>query len=104
MIMNKSIEFLKANESAIPSKFEEKAQWRRENRQWLLWSRHISVSLIAYMEKNKLNRVGLAERLDVTPQYVSKLLSGSVNFSFKSVAELETKLGVQFLDIVEPAI
>ena len=61
--MNKGIEFLKANESAIPSKFEEKAQWRRENRQWLLWSR-----------------------------------------SFKSVAELETKLGVQFLDIVEPAI
>ena len=54
--------------------------------------------------ENKLNRVGLAERLDVTPQYVSKLLSGSVNFSFKSVAELETKLGVQFLDIVEPAI
>lgn len=36
----------------------------------------------------------LAARLGVSPQYVSKLLSGTENLSFKSVANIEDKLGI----------
>ena len=55
------------------------------------------------MEANKLNRNGLAERLEVSPQYISKILSGKVNFSFKSIAELEQKLGIKLLNVLELA-
>ncbi len=55
------------------------------------------------METNGINRNGLAERLGVTPQYVSKILSGKVNFSFKSIAEIENKLSIKLLRIMEPA-
>ena len=58
----------------------------------------IALSLIEYMESNELNRNGLAERLGVSLQYISKILSGKVNFSFKSIAELEQKLGIKLLD------
>ena len=101
--MSKSIDFLKEHESSIPSHFEENAKWRHENKVWLTWSRGIALSLIDYMETNGINRNDLAQRLNVTPQYVSKLLSGKVNFSFKSIAELEEKLGLKLLDIMEPA-
>ena len=96
--MSKAIDLLKSHESATPSFFEENAKWRRENRTWLNWSRDVAVSLINYMETNHINRNGLAERLQVTPQYVSKLLSGKVNFSFQSIAEIEEKLGIILLE------
>ena len=46
------------------------------------------------MQDNGLSRNDVAVRLEVSPQYVSKILSGKVNFSFKSVAEIEDRLGV----------
>lgn len=101
--MSKGIDFLKAHESITPSHFVENAQWRQENKAWLTWSRSIALSLIEYMENHELSRNALAERLQVSPQYVSKLLSGKVNFSFKSIAELEEKLGIKLMNILEPA-
>ncbi len=101
--MGKAIDFLKKHESISPSHFEENAKWRKENKAWLEWSRNIALSLVEYMESNGLNRNGLAERLGVSPQYVSKILSGKVNFSFKSIAELEQRLGIKLLDVVELA-
>ncbi|MDY3251913.1 MAG: helix-turn-helix transcriptional regulator [Prevotella sp.] len=35
------------------------------------------------------SRSDIANKLGVTPQYVSRILSGNTNFSFKSVAEIE---------------
>ncbi|MDB0722898.1 helix-turn-helix transcriptional regulator [Phocaeicola vulgatus] len=55
------------------------------------------------METNGINRNGLAGRLGVTPQYVSKMLSGKINFSFKSIVEIENKLSIRLLSIIEPA-
>lgn len=95
--MNKAINFLEKNESATPSKWEEEARFRQENKVWLTWSRKISLSLIEYMEENQLSRADLAKKLDVTPQYISKLLSGSTNLSLKSIAELKEKLEVPYL-------
>lgn len=101
--MNGTIDFLKQHESKAPSRFQENAEWRRENREWLKWFRDVALSLVDYMEINGINRNGLAERLGVTPQYVSKILSGKVNFSFKSIAEIENKLSIKLIRIMEPA-
>lgn len=101
--MSRTIDFLKQHESKTPSKFQENAEWRRENREWLKWYREVALSLVDYMETNEINRNGLAERLGVTPQYVSRMLSGKVNFSFKSIAEIENKLSIKLLNIMEPA-
>ena len=86
--MSTAIDFLKKHESISPSHFEENAKWRKENEAWLEWSRNIALSLVEYMESNGLNRNGLAERLGVSPQYISKILSGKVNFSFKSIFDI----------------
>lgn len=101
--MSTTIDFLKNHESSSPSYFEENAKWRKENKAWLEWSRNIALSLVEYMESNGLNRNGLAERLNVSPQYISKILSGKVNFSFKSIADMEQKLDIKLLDVMELA-
>lgn len=101
--MNGTIDFMKQHESKTPSRFQENAEWRRVNREWFRWSRDVALLLVDYMETSGINRNGLAERLGVTPQDVSKMLSGKVNFSFKSIAEIESRLSIKLLSIMEPS-
>ncbi len=91
---SKAIKFLEAHMGETPSRFVEEANWRKENASWLKWSRQLAVTLIGYMQDNDLKRADLAKRLEVSPQYVSKLLSGTENLSFKSIANIEEKLGI----------
>ena len=96
----KTLDFLEAHQSDKPSTFMEDAKWRQENEVWLRWSRSIALTIVDYMQKNSLTRSDIANRLGVTPQYVSKILSGNTNFSFKSVAEIERKLGISCMEAV----
>ncbi|MDE5608391.1 MAG: helix-turn-helix domain-containing protein [Muribaculaceae bacterium] len=94
-----AIKILKAHQNETPSRFVEEATWRKENAGWLRWSRQLAVTLIGYMQDNGLKRADLASRLGVSPQYVSKLLSGTENLSFKSIANIEEKLGITCFSI-----
>jgi len=96
---SKAINFLEDHMSETPSRFVEEATRRKENASWLRWSRQLAVSLIGYMQDNGMKRADLASKLGVTPQYVSKLLSGTENLSFKSIAHIEDKLGISCLAI-----
>lgn len=58
---------------------------------------------MGYMQRNGLKRADLASRLGVTPQYVSRLLSGNENLSFKSIDNIENKLGITCMAILENA-
>ena len=101
IMRKKTLDFLEANQSDKPSTFTEDAKWRQENEAWLRWSRGIALSIVDYMQENGLTRSDIASKLGVTPQYVSKILSGSTNFSFKSVAEIERKLGISCMEAVK---
>ena len=97
---NDALKFLEAHQSETPSRFTENAEWRKENASWLRWSRQVALAIIDYMQENGMKRADLAKKLDVSPQYVSRLLSGTENLSFKSIANIEEKLGVNCLDAV----
>jgi ribosome-binding protein aMBF1 (putative translation factor) len=75
---SKAIRFLEEHKAETPSSFVENAIWRKENDEWLQWSRHIALKIVDYMQENGLSRADLAKKLDVSPQYVSKILSGKV--------------------------
>ena len=96
----KVIKFLESHENEEPSRFIEEAAWRKENASWLRWSRQLAITLIGYMQDNGMKRADLASKLGVTPQYVSKLLSGTENLSFKSIANIEDRLGISCLVII----
>lgn len=99
---SKALIFLEEHESETPSRFMEEAAWRKENASWLKWSRQLALTLINYMQDNGLKRADLAMRLEVSPQYVSRLLSGTENLSFKSLANIENRLGISCLQMVNP--
>ena len=65
------------------------------NASWLRRSRRVAYAIMDYMQDNGLSRNDVAEKLGVSPQYVSKILSGKVNFSFKTISEIEEGLGIE---------
>ncbi len=94
----KTLQFLESHLSDKPSRFVEDAKWRQENKAWLKWSCGIALKVIDYMQENNLTRSDIAEKLGCSPQYVSRILSGRTNFSFKSIAEIEDKLGISLME------
>ena len=94
----KTLKFLERNLSSEPSTFAEEAKWRQDNEVWLKWSQSIAMKIIDYMQEHKLSRADIASRLGCSPQYVSKILSGRTNFSFKSIAEIEKCLNIHIME------
>ena len=92
---SKAIQFLEANQSGERSTFVDDAKWRRDNASWLKRSRRVAYAIMDYMQENQFSRNDIAEKLGVSPQYVSKILSGKVNFSFKTISEIEEGLGIE---------
>lgn len=94
----KTLRFLESNLSSEPSAFAEEAKWRQDNEVWLKWSQGIAMKIIDYMQEYKFSRADIASRLGCSPQYVSKILSGHTNFSFKSIAEIEECLNIRIME------
>ena len=94
----KTLRFLESNLSSELSAFAEEAKWRQDNEVWLKWSQGIAMKIIDYMQEHKLSRADIASRLGCSPQYVSKILSGHTNFSFKSIAEIEKCLNIRIME------
>lgn len=95
----KTLDFLKAHQSEEESTFVKEAEWRQENAKWLEWSQNVALGIIDFMQANGLSRSDVAEKLGCSPQYVSKILSGQTNFSFKSIAEMESRLGIPLMNL-----
>ena len=95
--MSKALEFLKAHESPIPSRWREEAQWRRDNAYWLKYSRYITLQVLQAMDKQSVTQVQLAERMGCTQQYVSNLLKGSSNMTLETIAKLEQALNIDII-------
>lgn len=93
----KTLEFLEANQSDTPSKWREEAEWRRENISWLRHSQQIAVKVLLKMKELHLTQKALAERMNCTQQYVSKILKGKENLSLDTLARLEDALHINLV-------
>ena len=93
------ITFLREHASDKPSKWREKAEWRRANQDWLPYSRKIAIQVAIAMEELKLSQKQLAERMGCSPQYVSRLLKGEENLSLETICKLEQALNVSIMQV-----
>ena len=93
----KAIEFLEAHQSETPSKWREEAEWRRGNWSWLRHSQRIAVKVLLQMRTQGLTQKALAERMNCTQQYVSKILKGKENMSLDTLTRLEEALGISLI-------
>ena len=93
----KTLEFLEAHQSLTPSTWREDAEWRRDNWTWLRHSQRIAVKVLLQMKQEGLTQKALAERMNCTQQYVSKILKGKENLSLEILTKLENALGISLI-------
>lgn len=99
--MDTVIDFLKAHQSSVPSKWKEEAEWRRANRGWLRYSQYIAIRMLSRMDELHMNQTSLAEKMGCSQQYVSKVLKGKENLSLESIWKIESVLNI---DLVKTAL
>ena len=90
----KTLDFLEAHQSETPSTWREEAEWRRDNWSWLRHSQRIAVKVLLQMKRLDLTQNALAERMNCSQQYVSKILKGRENMSLETLTKLENALGI----------
>lgn len=92
-----TLEFLEAHQSETPSAWGEKAEWKRDNWLWMRHSQKIAVMVLLQMKREGLTQKVLAERMNCTQQYVSKILKGKENMSLDTLSRLEDALNISLI-------
>jgi plasmid maintenance system antidote protein VapI len=81
-----------------PSDWQKKAQYRRENREWLKKSAAIAVRVLDTLKAQNLSQKDLAVRMNISPQQISKIVKGQENLTLETISNLEGALGIGILD------
>ncbi|MDR1973259.1 MAG: helix-turn-helix transcriptional regulator [Bacteroidales bacterium] len=95
--MNVTIQKLREHETTNTSRWRSEAEQRRENKSWLRHSQHVAMLMLDKMEELGLTQKALAGQMDVSQQYISKMLKGRENFSIETLAKIEDALHINVL-------
>ncbi|WP_410548854.1 helix-turn-helix domain-containing protein [Bacteroides intestinalis] len=67
------------------------------NKSWLRYSQKIAMQMLDKMEQMKISQKQLAERMNCSQQYISKILKGKENLSLETLTKIENALDIQIL-------
>lgn len=87
---------------SVDSLLLKEAQERIKNRSWLKYSQKIAVVVLHTIKSKKISQKELADKMDVSPQYVNKLLKGREKLNLETIAKLEEALNISLIEISMP--
>ncbi|MCP4053318.1 helix-turn-helix domain-containing protein [Mesoflavibacter sp. CH_XMU1422-2] len=103
--MKNNLDIFKTLISEEKSGWLEKAKYRQENQDWLDISFSIAIKILSVLRTNKKkeifpkNQKELAEVLDCSPQYVSKLLKGTEKLNIETISKIQKALNIKIIDL-----
>lgn len=80
-----------------PNKLLQNAQWRKANREWLRESKRIALEILLKLDEKDWKQKDLAVAINVTPQYINKLLRGNEKFPFEVLCKIQNILDFPLL-------
>lgn len=81
-----------------------RAQFRRENREWIRMSQDIALTLHYYLRKSGMSQSELAQKMNVSAAYVGKLLKGNENLTLETICKLQNAIGEELLSLTHPYV
>lgn len=85
--------------SGKKSPWLEETAWRTENESWLTHSFNIAFKVLETLRAKKMTQKELAEQMEVSPQFINKLVKGQENLSLETIGKLSQALGVKLIEI-----
>ncbi|NDW12622.1 XRE family transcriptional regulator [Bacteroides sp. 214] len=83
--------------SPANSETQEGIRFREENKPWLRESKKIAIKVLKALKEQGLSQKDLAEKMNVSPQYVNKLVKGKENFTLETQVKLQDTLHIPLL-------
>lgn len=100
--MNKISDRLNALAGSNRSSWFERAKWLEENQSWLKKSGDIALDIMTILRAKKISKTKLSESLGVSPQQMSKWLSGNENMTLSTICKIEEALGYELIQVTDP--
>lgn len=96
----------KLREIAVPRSetAKESARLRRENREYLRISQDIALCLHYYLRNSDMTQKELAEKMEVSPVYIGRLLKGGENLTLETICKLQKVLGQDLISVAKPYV
>ena len=73
-----------------------------ENTVWKSKAVSIALTVLALLDEQGISKQELAARMNVKPQYVSRIVKGKANITLETLVKLEQALGTTIVEIVDP--
>ena len=91
----------KIDEVAVDSSSDWQAEaiYRLDNKAWLQKSQSIALKILRTIRAQNLSQKELAQKLDVSPQQVSKWLKGNENFTLETIVKIESILKIELISV-----
>lgn len=70
---------------------------RRKNRDLRRASKRIAIQILAALKQRSMTQKNLADIMEVSPQYVNKLVKGKENLTLDTIVKLEKILAIEIL-------
>lgn len=69
----------------------------QDKRDWMQYSRAIAALMSKRMYELGLTQKMLAEKMNCTQQYISKMMKGQKNMSLETICKIENTLGIEII-------
>lgn len=83
------------------SNWLEQAEYYEKNKDWLDKSALIALKILRHLRANNITQKDLAKSLDVSPQYINKIVKGKENLSLETICKIERVINVNLIEIPE---
>lgn len=80
----------------------EAAARRKRDRKWARMSQDIALSMRQHLRETGMTQKCLAEKLQVSPAYVAKILKGQENLTLETISMLQEALGRTLISVKSP--
>ena len=82
----------------------EKLALKIESEEWRDKAASIAITVLMLLDREKMTKQQLAEKMGVKPQYVSRIVKGHANLTLDTIAKLERALGTPVISVLDPSV
>jgi transcriptional regulator with XRE-family HTH domain len=75
------------------------AEYREANRAWLDLSSSIAIHILTKLREKNMTQKDLAEALNLSPQYINKIVKGSENLTLETITKIEKVLNITLIEV-----
>ena len=82
-----------------PSSWIKDAEYYDANKDWLDKSALIAVKILSALRNQSLSQKDFADKINVSPQYINKVLKGGENLSLATICKIEKSLSISLITV-----